>query len=244
VGKREKLKWLNFATMELYIILVEPAVPENVGAAARALKTMGFAKMRLVNPCNHLADGALKLAHASAEILENAEVFDTLADARADLDFCIATSAKRRNVKQNYIAANELSSFIQGKLSTINSLGVVFGREESGLTNEELKLCEVVTYIPMVQKYPSLNLGQAVMLFTYELSKLHIYLKKKKHKPANHASYRVMSMHINRVLSSTDLVHNQQAMIRINERIGHLAEDDLFMVHAVALALLKKLDLE
>lgn len=230
--------------MELYIILMEPAVPENVGAAARAMKTMGFGKLRLVRPCNHIADGALKLAHASTEILLNATVFASLPEALADLDFSIATSAKRRNVKQNYIPANELAGFIQSKGSTIRKIGLVFGREESGLSNDELKLCQVVTYIPMVQKYPSLNLGQAVMLMAYELSKLHISLKKKKHKTASEASFRVMNEHINCVLEAAGMAQSEPTMLHLQERISHLAEDDLFMVHSVAKALLKKLGLD
>ena len=82
--------------MNISFILVEPAVPENIGAAARAIKTMGFNDLRLVNPCDHLDMRAKMLAHASHEILENAKIFTNLSDAIADLDFTIATSAKQR----------------------------------------------------------------------------------------------------------------------------------------------------
>jgi tRNA/rRNA methyltransferase len=228
--------------MEICFILTEPAVPENIGAAARAIKTMGFNQLRLVNPCNHLSDNARKLAHASHEILENAAVFQDLQSAIADLDFTVASSAKRRSVRQNYIPANELVAFIKNKKSVVGKLGIVFGREESGLTNDELKMCDVVSYVPMVQKYPSLNLGQAVMLFAYELSALHITLKKKQHKSASAESFRSMSKRFDRLLEVAEIAQNEPVANRIAERIRHLAEEDLFMAHAITLALLKKID--
>ena len=101
--------------MSICFILVEPAVPENVGAAARAVKTMGFTDLRLVNPCDHLGTKAKMLAHASHEILENAKIFNSLADAINDLDFVIATTAKQRWVKLDIIPSNELSKFIEEK---------------------------------------------------------------------------------------------------------------------------------
>ncbi len=74
-------------TLKISFILVEPAVPANVGAAARAIKTMGFDDLRLVKPCDHLSMEARMLAHASNEILENAKIFSTLKEALADIDF-------------------------------------------------------------------------------------------------------------------------------------------------------------
>ena len=71
--------------MNIYFILVEPAVPGNIGAAARAIKTMGYSNMRLVNPCDHLSIEAKMLAHASGEILEEAELFSGLEEAIADI---------------------------------------------------------------------------------------------------------------------------------------------------------------
>lgn len=81
--------------MQIHFILVEPAVPENVGAAARAMKTMGFTSLRLVNTKAHLAEEASWLAHASNEILENAQEFKTLQEAIHDIDWIIGTSAKK-----------------------------------------------------------------------------------------------------------------------------------------------------
>jgi tRNA/rRNA methyltransferase len=82
--------------MQIHFILVEPAVPENVGAAARAIKTMGFTSLRLVNTQAHKDERAGWLAHASNEILENADEFHTLKEATKDIDWIIGTSAKKK----------------------------------------------------------------------------------------------------------------------------------------------------
>lgn len=76
-------------------LLIEPSVPENVGTAARAIKTMVFASLRLIKTCNYLCDEARWLAHGSNDILEQALVFDTLDEAIADLDFIVGTTAKK-----------------------------------------------------------------------------------------------------------------------------------------------------
>ncbi|MBS1234244.1 MAG: methyltransferase, partial [Bacteroidetes bacterium] len=120
--------------MEVYFILVEPAVPENVGASARAIKTMSFNKLRLVNPCDYLSKEAKKLAHGSNEILSSAEVFESLDQAIQDIDLVIGTSAISRRVKYVYYPADRLVEIIRKKGSYIHSAGIVFGREEYGLT--------------------------------------------------------------------------------------------------------------
>ena len=79
--------------MEIHFILYKPAVPGNVGAAARAIKTMGFKHLRLINPCNHLGDEALMLAHGSHDILHSAALFEDFESAKADLDLVICTTA-------------------------------------------------------------------------------------------------------------------------------------------------------
>src|SRR4030042_4402656 len=116
--------------MDIYFILVEPAVPENVGASSRAIKTMYFNKLRLVNPCDYLSMEAKKLAHGSVEILSSARVFPSLDQAIQDLDLVIGTSAKSRRVKHDYYPADQLVDIIHRKGSAVQSAGIVFAREE------------------------------------------------------------------------------------------------------------------
>ncbi|MDZ7606531.1 MAG: TrmH family RNA methyltransferase [Cyclobacteriaceae bacterium] len=86
-----------------------------MGAAARALKTMGFSELRLVNPTNHLSDKARWLAHGSTDILDNAKVFTSLEDALIDVDFSIGTTAKERSAKQDYYPPEEAKEIVQSK---------------------------------------------------------------------------------------------------------------------------------
>jgi tRNA/rRNA methyltransferase len=158
--------------MELVFVLVEPARPENVGAAARAMKTMGFSKLRLVNPCD-LSREARWVAHESTEVLDQAQQYPSLQAALADVDFSIASSARRRLDHDDYLSPAECRSALAGKAASVQRAALVFGRESSGLTGAELALCNAATTVPLAVAQPSLNLAQAVMLYAWELSALH-----------------------------------------------------------------------
>jgi tRNA/rRNA methyltransferase len=155
--------------MEVVFILVEPARPANVGAAARALKTMGFSALWLVNACD-LSGEARWLAHESTELLDQARHFDSLAAALAEVDFSIASTARRRLDHDDYLTPQECRNALAGKSNSVRRAAMVFGREASGLTGEELALCDAATRIPLPVSQPSLNLAQAVMLYAWELS--------------------------------------------------------------------------
>ncbi len=153
----------------IVFILYKPAVPGNIGAAARAMKTMGFSELRLVDPCNHLVDEALMMAHGSRDVLENARVYSDAESALSDLDFVVGTTAKNRNARVDYLTARELPGLLDKKKETLHATGLLFGTEESGLPNTLLASCQAAVSIPMAAAYPSLNLGQAVMVMAYEL---------------------------------------------------------------------------
>jgi tRNA/rRNA methyltransferase len=158
--------------IDVIFVLVEPAVPENIGAAARALKTTGFTQIRLVNPCNHLADEAKWLAHGSNDILEAADVFASLKEALDGVDFAVGTTAKNRSAKADYYTPEAAKGLIFKKSGTISKIAIVFGREESGLTNGELRMCDIASSIPLFAPYPSINLAQSVMIYAYVFSTL------------------------------------------------------------------------
>jgi tRNA/rRNA methyltransferase len=157
--------------MKLYFVLVAPARPANVGAAARAMKTMGFDAMRLVASRVHEEEEASWVAHGAQEILTQAEAFDTLPDALADMDLVIATTARERGRYQHYLTPGEIREQIRAKPS-LGKVAIVFGCEESGLSNEQLAEVDLISYLPLKVSYPSLNLGQAIMLYAYEMSQL------------------------------------------------------------------------
>lgn len=151
-------------------ILYKPAVPGNIGASARAIKTMGFSELRLIDPADHLSDEAKMMAHGSHDILENCKVYGTFDEAVTDISFVICTTAKKRSAKVDYIPAPRLAQFIADKSAVTGKIAVVFGTEESGLPNHILLKANVGVTIPMATGYPSLNLSQAVMTIAYELS--------------------------------------------------------------------------
>jgi len=216
--------------MQISFILVEPAVPENVGAAARALKTMGFSELVLINPCDYLSDPARWLAHASHNILENAKVFNDLKTALSGFDFIIGTTAKKRTVKNDYFSLPKLPKLLIDKENSINNVAIVFGREESGLTNDELRMCDLVTTVPLKTSYPSLNLAQAVMLYAYELSKIS-YIKNSSEK-VDTESFSALKEKAVQVLQKAGFSENTNIYPRFFERMNFLGSDDIHLLHS------------
>ena len=218
--------------MHFSFVLVEPAVSENVGACARALNTMGFKDLRLVNPCDYKNMAAKKLAHGSYHILEVAKVFLSLPEAVKDTDFIIGTSAKKRDVKQNYFSITELHKLIERKGNSIKNISIVFGREESGLTNSEIALCDIISNIPIIKAYPSLNLSQAVMLYSYEFSKYKMLREDFNDTGIqNDESFKQLKKKVNNFLDEIELpviIKN-----RLMERISIICEEDVNLLHSL-----------
>lgn len=213
--------------MHISFILVEPAVPENIGAAARAIKTMGFTDFRLVNPSGHLADEAKWLAHGSHDILENVTVYCELKEAIKDLDFVIGTTAKNRSVKEDYYNPEEAREIILKKKDTISKIGIVFGREESGLKNEELRICDIASSVNLRNPYPSINLAQSVMIYAYIFSSFS--LGKPNEKVVPHEKGRIfneLKKNAADILHDLQIDNNPNLYHRMLERIAKVNSDD------------------
>lgn len=212
---------------QIYFVLVRPAVPENVGAAARALKTMGFAKLRIVGSEAHREKAARILAHGSNDVLENAEVFADLPAALADIDFSVATSAKQRHDRRYSLAPAELRTSIESKASLLQRIAIVFGCEESGLSNAELSLCDTLSGIPLATDYPSLNLSQAVMLYAYELGALRMAPAV----AADVGEWRALKTRMERLFEQLDVDGGSKLARWADERCALLARDDVLFLH-------------
>ncbi len=226
--------------MNTTFILTVPAVPENIGAAARAIKTMGFSSLYLINPCNYLSNEARWLAHGSTDVLENAIVFNSFEDCIKEFDFIIGTSAKFRSSKYDYYSLENLNDIILNKQNSIKNLAIIFGKEESGLSNDQIKKCDVVSNIPMVNLYPSLNLGQAVMLYAYNLSKLKKTTLNSGNSASNTTAYSVLKSNVKKVLDSTSIIKNENLYYRILERVAVVKKDDINLLNSVCNAILKE----
>jgi tRNA/rRNA methyltransferase len=226
--------------MEICFILYKPAVPGNVGASARALKTMGFEQLRLINPCDHLSAEARMLAHGSNDILENAELFENFQSCIKDLDFLIGTTAKKRSAKVEYFNPAESKKLLTSKKDSIEKVGIVFGTEESGLPNEILQSCNIASTIPIENPYPSLNLGQSVMLYAYEFSMIE------KEKAENittnpEDSFIKLKKRVEDLLKDIDIPEDMPLYNRILERISQMKGSDINLLHSISSRLNEKL---
>jgi tRNA/rRNA methyltransferase len=219
--------------MRIYFILVEPAVPGNIGASARAVKTMGFKYLRLVNPSDHLSTEARMMAHASGDILMNSGVFKDLGEALADIDLSIATTAKMRDARVDYHLNTDLPGMIRSKGSSIEKIGIVFGREESGLSNDEIRMCDLASTIPLKQPYPSLNLSQAVMIYAYSLADFAEEAKKPDVQASDPGQFRTVMDQSREVLKKLAVDRSPALYNRIMERIALLGEDDIRLLLSV-----------
>lgn len=216
--------------MRLSIVLVSPARAENIGAAARAMKTMGFTEMRIVDSQAHLEPAAQWVAHGSGDILDNIKTFPTLADALHDVDFTIATTARSRARFHYYATPQELVPILQEKSQWMGHAALVFGREDSGLTNDELALTDILTGVPMVADYPSLNLGQAVMVFCYQLSAL-TQMPAVPMPENNENQLLALRLRVMALLSKLQVADDVKLADWLQQRLGLLGQRDTAMLH-------------
>ncbi len=227
--------------MEIYFILSSPARQENVGAAARAIKTMAIDGLRLVRPlCDHTGEKARAMAHGSVDVLASATVFDSLKEAKADLSLLVGSAAKKRNIREDRHPVEALPGIIRDKGAMVRKLGVVFGGEESGLSNRELDMCDLLTTIPMVRNYPSLNLAQAVMVYAATLSQITLNLSPKQQKQPGNDELMVVRDKARQVLSDIHVGEDHIIHRRIMERLMMLGQDDMHLFHSFCKFYLKK----
>jgi tRNA (cytidine32/uridine32-2'-O)-methyltransferase len=152
------------------IVLVQTSHPGNIGAAARAMKNMGLASLYLVEPKDFPSGVALGRAASALDILDNAVVVDSLDAAIADCGLVIGTSARSRGIPWPMVDPQECAEklVLAGRQ---NDVALVFGREDNGLSNEELRRCHFHVQIPANEEYSSLNVAAAVMVLCYEIRK-------------------------------------------------------------------------
>ncbi len=150
------------------IILVNTSHPGNIGATARAMKNMGLRHLYLVDPKEFPSAVATGRAVSAVDILESAVVTSTLEEAIVDCGLVIGASARSRRVPWPLLSPPQCAEKVADE-SRNNKVALVFGREDAGLTNEELQLCHYHVNIPADEEYSSLNLAAAVMVISYEV---------------------------------------------------------------------------
>lgn len=150
------------------VVLCRPSHPGNIGAAARAMKTMGLADLRLVAPRTFPDPEADARATGAVDVLERAKINGSLAEALAGTVMAIALSARRRDLGPPPGAPREMAARLLVEAEQ-GEVALVFGNETVGLTNEEIQLCHAAVTIPTNPEFSSLNLGAAVQLLCYEI---------------------------------------------------------------------------
>jgi len=159
---------MSISLKNVRIVLVNTSDCRNIGSAARAMKTMGLSQLVLVDPVEMPNGQAQALAAGATDVLANAQVVSTMQEAVKDCGLVIGTSARSRTLPWPMLDPRECGQKLVSEMNNF-PVALVFGRESSGLTNEELQLCHFHVQIPANPEYSSLNLAMAVQTLSYEI---------------------------------------------------------------------------
>lgn len=150
------------------VVLDHPQNVVNIAAVIRAMKNMGVSRLRLVNPAEFDAYRIEGIAHRTTDVVQDAEIFDTLEEALADCVRIVGASARSRTAVRNYVRPRKAAADLL-EAAPEGNVALLFGREDRGLDNDALDLCHTIAVIPTDPRYSSLNLAQAVMVLLYEV---------------------------------------------------------------------------
>jgi TrmH family RNA methyltransferase len=212
------------------IVLVDTSHPGNIGATARAMKTMGLAELALVRPRHFPSDEATARAAGADDVLAAASVHDDLQSAIADCGWVVGASARLRTIAMPIVDPREAAATIWQRLPA-NRVAVLLGPEQSGLTNDDLARCQQLVHIPANPEFSSLNLAMAVQVLCYELRMAAPWGRISKSVPpdegrlATAAELEGLHEHLERLLTESEFLHpahQKQVKLKLR-RIFHKA---------------------
>ena len=158
----------------IYFILARPQIGENIGSVARAIKNFNIKYLRIVNPrCNWPSQKALATSVGAKDILKSAKIYNSIEKAIGDLDIIFASTSRIRKVNKNIVSILDFKKKVEKK----RKIGILFGPEASGLSNDEISYANYLVKIPTNKKFSSLNLSHSAIIFCFELFQ---YFSKKK----------------------------------------------------------------
>lgn len=213
------------------IVLVEPSHPGNIGAAARAMKTMGLTDMALVAPKIFPSEEATARASGADDVLARARVSATLVEAIADCGFVVGASARLRSMRWPVVDPRTCAESIWQQVPR-TKVAIVMGPEQSGLTNDDLGRCQQLVHIPTDPEFGSLNLAMAVQVLCYELRMTqarHEGPAEVREAPlASAAELEGFHLHLERVLADAGFLHpDHQKQLKLKlRRLFHRARLD------------------
>jgi tRNA/rRNA methyltransferase len=151
---------------KVYFILVRPQMGENIGSVARAIKNFNIKYLRIVNPrCNWPSQKALATSVGAKDILKSAKIYNSIEKAIGDLDIIFASTSRIRKVNKEIISILDFKKKVEKK----RKIGILFGPEASGLSNDEISYANYLVKIPTNKKFSSLNLSHSAIIFCFEL---------------------------------------------------------------------------
>ncbi|MFA9910760.1 tRNA (cytosine(32)/uridine(32)-2'-O)-methyltransferase TrmJ [Vibrio cholerae] len=197
------------------VVLVGTTHSGNIGSAARAMKVMGLSQMVLVDPQCQVDAQAIALAAGASEIALNAQIYPTLEAAVADCGLVVGTSARSRTLEWPMLEPRECGEKLISEANQ-HSVAMVFGRERTGLTNDELQLCHYHVCVPANPEYSSLNLAMAVQLLSYEVRMAYLALQQSSQSSTlqeeypRHQELECFYAHLEQVIMQTEFISAQQ----------------------------------
>lgn len=218
------------SVQEVRFVLSETSHPGNIGAAARAIKTMGFDRLVLSQPACEIGDEARARASGAVDVLDQAGIAGSLAEAVADCRLVIGASARRRSNNWPELNPRECAARV-AEARQAGPVALLFGPERAGLRNTDLDLCNALVYIPSNPAYNSLNLAMAIQLIAYEL-RLALFdevpAAASAHPPATAGDMQHFYEHLERVLLASGFLDagNPRHLMRRLRRLFNRAELD------------------
>jgi len=216
------------------IVLINTSHPGNIGSAARAMKTMGLSQLYLVNPVAFPHEKAQEMASGAGDILAAAQVVLDLDQAIADCVLVIGTSTRSRTIPWPLLLPRQLAE--KARETSPHPIAILFGREQSGLTNEELHRCHFHVQIPSNPDYSSLNLAAAVQIIAYELRLASLEESTQKtewdYRPATAHEMEGFYQHLEQVLVAIDFLNPKvprQLMTRLRRLFSRARLDAMEM---------------
>ncbi|AUI85390.1 tRNA (cytosine(32)/uridine(32)-2'-O)-methyltransferase TrmJ [Vibrio azureus] len=200
---------------QVKIVLVGTSHSGNIGSAARAMKVMGLSRLVLVDPQCEIDGQTYALASGAADIAENAKIVSTLEEAIEDCGLVVGSSARSRTLNWPMLEPRECGEKFALEGQT-HPVALVFGRERTGLTNEELQKCHYHVSIPANPEYSSLNLAMAVQTLSYEVRVAHLALQQSQYKPQvveeypRHKELDMFFEHLEKVIVETQFISKEQ----------------------------------
>ena len=225
---------------DVRFVLVGTTEPGNIGASARALKAAGFSRLVLVRPVDGWRTShADAMAHGAEDLLDRAQVFDSLDDALRDATWIVGTTRRPRRHQAEAVTPREWGERLAA-MPAGERVAILFGAEKTGLLNDEVLRCRLVITIPSPVEYPSLNLSQAVMLLAYEsgLALGDPGRRRRRRRLASHEEQERMYAHMEEVLLGSRMnpmkVRSLMRHLRVILGRAELSDQDVSSFHTLA----------